>query len=224
MGKLACAPLEQACFRPHQYLAREMELPAAVYRIDEGWACRFRLLADGRRQITALFMPGDYCEPQWAFGHRPFQPIVALTSIRATSFAIRRADRSDDQRHHLGLSLAMMIERQGDWLVTLGRKTALERIAHLLSMIFERMQGSGLAYGKQCAMPLTQIDIADITGLTPVHVNRTLQSMRAADLIELQSRWLRIPSLRKLREVACLPVIAARAVALQPVGAPVHAI
>ncbi|WP_255325637.1 helix-turn-helix domain-containing protein [Sphingobium sp. 15-1] len=54
-------------------------------------------------------------------------------------------------------------------------------------------------------MPLTQMEIADMTGLTPVHVNRTLQSMRARGLVELQSNWLRIPELCALREVAALP-------------------
>ena len=66
------------------------------------------------------------------------------------------------------------------------------------------MRKSGLAYGQQCALPLTQMDIADLTGLTPVHVNRTLQSMRARGLVELQAKWLRIPNLQALRETAAL--------------------
>ncbi|HKT75478.1 MAG TPA: helix-turn-helix domain-containing protein, partial [Sphingobium sp.] len=100
--------------------------------------------------------------------------------------------------------LGDVIERQTNWLVTLGRKTALERLAHLLLELFERMRLSGLAYGQQCAMPLTQMEIADLTGLTPVHVNRTLQSMRARGLVELQSKWLRIPDLPALRNAAAL--------------------
>lgn len=97
-----------------------------------------------------------------------------------------------------------MIERQANWLVTLGRKTALERVAHLLLELFERLRRSGLTYGLQCAMPLTQMEIADMTGLTPVHVNRTLQTMRMRGLVELQSKWLRIPDLSALREAAAL--------------------
>ena len=81
---------------------------------------------------------------------------------------------------------------------------ACVRIAHLLCNIYERMDRSGLTYGRQCAMPLTQMDLADLTGLTPVHVNRTLQSMRSKGLLELQSRWLRIPDLMALRQAACL--------------------
>src|SRR3546814_19291552 len=59
-----------------------------------------------------------------------------------------------------------------------------------------------LCYGGQCAMPLTQLDLADITGLTRVHVNRTLQEMRNLGLIELRSKWLRIPDLARLRQIA----------------------
>lgn len=190
-------------FRPHQFLAREDEQPEAIFRIDEGWACRYRLLPDGRRQITGLYLPGDICEPHWALGRRPTQPIVALTNVRATLLPCAgHGILPAESLHACWNSLAELIERQTNWLVTLGRKTALERLAHLLLELFERMRASGLTYGQQCAMPLTQMEIADLTGLTPVHVNRTLQAMRARGLIELQSKWLRIPDLASLRDAA----------------------
>jgi len=191
-------------FRPHQYLAYEADTPQVVYRIEEGWACRFRLLSDGRRQITALFLPGDYCEPQWAFGAGPAQQIMTLTKVRTLNCPVS-AGTSSEQRRALLDALVTALERQTAWLVTLGRRTAMERIAHLLCEIYERMDNSGLTYSQQCAMPLTQMDIADIAGLTPVHVNRTLQTMRATGLIELQARWLRIPDLKALRQAASLP-------------------
>lgn len=192
-------------FRPHQFLAREDEASAGIYRIDEGWASRYRLLSDGRRQITALYLPGDYCEPQWALGKRPSQPVVALTIVRATRLPENTPWGFPQERQQaFWCKLGDVIERQTNWLVTLGRKTALERVAHLLLELFERMRNAGLAYGQQCAMPLTQMEIADLTGLTPVHVNRTLQAMRSRGLVELQSKWLRIPDLPTLREVASL--------------------
>ena len=203
LGQVASSALH-AHFRPHQFLIREEERPSAIFRIDEGWACRYRLLPDGRRQITALYLPGDYCDPLWALGRLPAQPVVALTHIRATRLSCTPPGAASADGQRLWRSLADMVERQGDWLVTLGRKTALERLAHLLLEIFERMRAAGLAYGQQCAMPLTQMEIADLTGLTPVHVNRTLQSMRAKGLIELQSKWLRIPDLSALRSAAAL--------------------
>ena len=195
----------QVHFRPHQFLAREDEKPAVIFQIDEGWACRYRLLSDGRRQITALYLPGDYCDPQWALGGKPSQPIVALTNVRASYFPCSPpAASGTGGPSAFWLSLSDMIERQTNWIVTLGRKTALERVAHLLLDLFERLRRSGLAYGQQCAMPLTQTEIADMTGLTPVHVNRTLQLLRARGLVELQAKWLRIPDLRALRQAAAV--------------------
>lgn len=192
-------------FRPHQFLARENEQPEALFQLQEGWACRYRLLSDGRRQITALYLPGDYCEPHWLLGKLPSQPVVALTNIRAARMPCRSPNHlAPDRQQQFWKMLGDHIERQSNWLVTLGRKTALERLAHLLVELFERMRHAGLAYGQQCAMPLTQMEIADITGLTPVHVNRTLQTMRAKGLVELQSKWLRIPDLAVLRDVAAV--------------------
>jgi len=205
MWELAVLSEEIVHFRQHQYLAREAELPEAIYRIEEGWACRFRLMSDGRRQITALFLPGELCEPQWVAGRQASQPVVALTNVRATRMdCTGQAPKSADQSFDLLNALLATVEWQAEWLVTLGRKNATERIAHLLCNIYERMDRSGLTYGRQCAMPLTQMDLADLTGLTPVHVNRTLQSMRSKGLLELQSRWLRIPDLMALRQAACL--------------------
>lgn len=194
-------------FRPHEFLARQNIAADSLFQIQEGWACRYRMLADGRRQITALYLPGDYCEPQWALGRPPSQPVVALTIVRAVKSPCRLPlGVSVDNPHGFWKSLADSCERQSSWLVTLGRKTAMERLAHLLLELFERMRQSGLAYGQQCALPLTQLDIADMTGLTPVHVNRTLQAMRAQGLVELQSRWLRIPDLTALRELAAVGI------------------
>ncbi|MEK7342272.1 MAG: Crp/Fnr family transcriptional regulator [Pseudomonadota bacterium] len=192
-------------FRPHEFIARESEQPAGLYHMLEGWACRYRTLSDGRRQITALYLPGDYCEPHWALGRMPSQPIVALTNVRAKRVPCQVPSGAlADHQPSFWKSLVDGCERQANWLVTLGRRTALERLSHLLLELFERMRQSGLAYGQQCALPLTQMDIADLTGLTPVHVNRTLQTMRTKGLVELQSKWLRIPDVAALRQAAAI--------------------
>ena len=205
MGQAAPLGDDLLYFRPHQFLARESEPPDGLFHLLEGWACRYRLLADGRRQITALYLPGDFCEPYWLLGRLPSQPVMALTNIRAVRMPCRLPSGTmTESQKQLWKSLGESCERQANWLVTLGRKTALERLAHLLLELFERMRRSGLAYGQQCALPLTQMDIADLTGLTPVHVNRTLQAMRAKGLVELQAKWLRIPDLHALRETAAL--------------------
>lgn len=189
-------------FRPNQYLVHAGETPHAYLKLVEGWACRFRLLTDGRRQITALFLPGEYCEPQWGLGQATRQSIVALTNVRAQSEPVNEGGASLPVLH----ALVAMLERQNEWVVSLGRKSATERLAELFCDLFDRMKAAGLTYGNQCAMPLTQMDIADIGGLTSVHVNRVLQGLRHHKVMELRSKWLCIQNMDALRRLALLPV------------------
>jgi len=89
---------------------------------------------------------------------------------------------------------------QREWAVNIGRRMALERVAHLLCEIFERLRTVRLLLnGDSCGLPVTQTDLADATGLSVVHLNRTLQELRAAGLIVLRERILTICDLPALR-------------------------
>lgn len=96
----------------------------------------------------------------------------------------------------------MTVAIQREWTLNLGQRTAYERLSHLMVEMFLRLQTVGLTNGNACDFPLTQVDLADATGLTAVHVNRTLQELRKDGLIELQSRRLVIPDMRALKGVA----------------------
>jgi CRP-like cAMP-binding protein len=91
---------------------------------------------------------------------------------------------------------------QREWAINLGRRSALERVAHLLCEIFDRLRPVGLVDGNCCSLPVTQTDLADATGLSVVHLNRTLQELRAAGLIVLRDRVLTIADLDLLKETA----------------------
>jgi CRP-like cAMP-binding protein len=88
---------------------------------------------------------------------------------------------------------------QREWAVNIGRRMALERVAHLLCEIVERLRTVGLLNGDSCGFPVTQMDLADATGLSVVHLNRTLQELRAAGLIVLRERILTISDLDALK-------------------------
>ena len=191
--------------KAHQPLAYEGELQHYVHRINEGWACRYKLLPDGRRQITALFLPGNYCELGWTCDAAASQHVVALTNVRTVRLPCRelrrKATANPELYEFLWSDMQASAHMQTEWIVNLGRKSALEKLSHLFCELYYRLRAAKLTCGDQCAMPLTQLELADITGLTPVHVNRTLQEMRTLGLIELRSRWLRIPELERLRQV-----------------------
>jgi CRP-like cAMP-binding protein len=91
---------------------------------------------------------------------------------------------------------------QREWTLNLGQRTAYERISHLFVELFLRLQAVGRTQGKSCDFPLTQVDIADASGLTAVHVNRTLQELRKEGLIELQGRRLTILDMNALKNAA----------------------
>lgn len=193
-------------FKRHQHLAREGEAQQTIYRLQSGWACRYKLLSQNRRQITALFLPGDYCEPHWLFSGQVRHPIIALTDLRVRSLSLHEIrDLPDTQYDNVRTVLSAILRSlnaQTDWIVSLGRKTATERLSGLLCEIFDRLRAGNQVLNDQCAMPLTQYDIADIVGLTPVHVNRVLQTLRARGLIELNARWMRLPDIEALRQLA----------------------
>lgn len=192
--------------RQHQHVTRGLERPDFLYHIQHGWAGRYRLMSDGRRQITALYLPGDICDPCWLDGGRAVQSVVALTPLQTTRISRRELESQvsldADMMKFLLRQARFAQQIQAEWLVNLGRKNAMERLAHLLCEMYCRLSMSGHVSGTSCEMPLTQLDLADLAGLTPVHVNRTLQEMRAMHLIELQSRRLTILDWAAMRRIA----------------------
>jgi len=91
---------------------------------------------------------------------------------------------------------------QREWAVSLGQRDATERMAHLFCELFLRLKTVGLTRGNSCDLPLTQPEMGEATGLSAVHVNRTLQELRASGLIVLRDRTLTIPNFEALAEVA----------------------
>jgi len=91
---------------------------------------------------------------------------------------------------------------QREWALNLGRRDALERVAHVICELFERLKVVGLVERSSFAFPITQMDMADATGLSVVHVNRTLQELRASGLITLRDRNLTIHDFQTLSNTA----------------------
>jgi CRP-like cAMP-binding protein len=172
-------------------VALEGEAVQSALIIVSGWACRSRILTDGRRQILGFLLPGDVL----GF-HRHRQPI-ATTSVNAiTSVSICDAPATDARRIGSGLAeaYAMSCALQEAYLfnhiVRLGRQTAYERLAHLMLELAERLRRAGLAIGNRFPMPLTQEYLGDTLGLTSVHINRTLQQLRREQMLEAANGYV----------------------------------
>jgi CRP-like cAMP-binding protein len=158
-----------------------------------GWACRYRALPDGRRQIFDFTLPGEL----YGMCHRP-QAVALTTAVTLTPAVIADARMITEAvkskpAHYANLEAALFSTASLDeayllnQLVRIGRQTAYERVAHLILELHQRLQSVGLAEDWTYALPLTQEILADALGLSVVHLNRTLQQLRRENLIEFKS-------------------------------------
>lgn len=129
--------------------------------------------------------------------------------LSAARFAeVRQDEMRDLLREHPKVAEALWWSTLVDeavlreWLVNVGQRSAYERMAHLFIELFYRLEVVGLAVGMAFTLPVTQEQLADTLGLTPVHINRTLQRMREEGLIELENRRLRILDMGRLCNIA----------------------
>ncbi|SDF76741.1 cAMP-binding domain of CRP or a regulatory subunit of cAMP-dependent protein kinases [Limimonas halophila] len=177
-------------------LFSENEPCTEIFQVREGWALTSRLLADGRRQVIDIFLPGDVlglfpharatmpCAAEavtpvsvWVFDHARL-----LTCLTASPRMSRHA-LSLFAGHNAALS---------EHLVNIGRRTAIERVAAFLLELFDRSQRAGLTDGPVCPCPLTQTDIGDALGLSNVHVSRTLTRLRQAGIARVANGTLHL--------------------------------
>lgn len=192
-------------FRPRDHIIREGDRPEEVHLIIEGWAARYKLLPDGSRQIVAFLLPGDFCDLHVAvLGHMDHS-IVAITRCRVAF--VPNTKMNELTSDHNGLTKALWWSTLVDeavlrsWIVN-GRRNALQKIAHLLCELHVRLKQIGLVTEGRFDLPVTQEEIADATGLTAVHTNRTLQRLRREGLIELRSQILTVLDVAALGEAA----------------------
>ncbi|TCH98125.1 Crp/Fnr family transcriptional regulator [Roseococcus sp. SYP-B2431] len=191
---------------PHEELLSQGMPPDRSYVVLQGWACHYRDLSNGRRQITALCLPGDLCLGRVSVMSRLSHSIGSLSAVTLGQLSPGAVEELLAAYPRIAQAMAWQSEVQEsiqrEWVVNLGQRGASERMAHLFCEIHWRLRLVDLVEGDSCEMPLTQADIAEIMGLSAVHVNRVLQELRSAGLIVLRGRSLRIPDLAALREAA----------------------
>ena len=205
-GALEAAAGPVRLHRPHEDLVREGESAAHIGLLLSGFAYGFRVLPDGRRQIVRYLIPGDLCDPRQLL--LPAAPHTVSTLTAANLVLFGREALLDLIAHYprLGGALCWVALQEEfiarEWLVNVGQRTAIERLAHLLCEIFTRMQIVGLTDGGRCELPLTQVELADTLALSTVHINRTLQELRRQALVSLSSGMLEIHDFATLQSVA----------------------
>jgi CRP-like cAMP-binding protein len=187
-------------------LIQEGDAPRSLYLILEGWAAHYRDMEDGRRQIVDFAVPGDLCDLNLFILDAMDHSIAAITKLRVAEISREAFHRIITTYPNITTALwwqelaSKSIHRE--WIVSMGQRSALEHVAHLLCEMFLRLESVGLTHGFCCDFPPTQTELAEATGLTAVHVNRTLQELRRNGLIELERQRLTIPDMLALQQVA----------------------
>lgn len=191
---------------PKQDLIREGDQPGPVFVVLGGWACRYKILPSGGRQITAFLIPGDCCDLHIGMLAEMDHGIQAVT--HAVVATVSRTDMDQLMATHPKISRAMYISQLVDegtlrsWIVSMGRRSSLERVAHLMCELYLRASTIGAATDHSLTLPLSQIVLADALGMTPVHINRILRQLRTTGAMELRRGSLEILDARKLVQIA----------------------
>ncbi len=188
---------------PGQDLVCEGDALPSVLIVLQGYACRYKLLPDARRQITAYLIPGDF------FGlHLPFPDRMDCSVGTLSACMVARVPHgtmSALMEEHPGIASAMRRAAFADeavlneWVVNIGRRTSYERLSHLFYELLIRHRAVGLAHRDGYDFPLTQADLGDTMALSTVHVNRTLQALRSDGLIGLERKRLDVLDVERLK-------------------------
>jgi CRP-like cAMP-binding protein/CheY-like chemotaxis protein len=178
-----------------------------LHLVRSGWLAQFRTMTDGRRHILRFLMPGDLVGLTAQFSGAAPAPAVALTEARVAAVPVAELidPHSAAALQQVCAILAMENVRADETLLSLGCLGADERLAALLLALFERAEARDLASDRGLRLPLTQQDIADALGISPVHTNRMVMKLQRAGLIRLKNEWLQILDGPGLQVVAQWP-------------------
>lgn len=184
----------------------EGEAYTDIHFLHDGWAFRTKVLPDGRRQIFGYLVPGDVIGLRSSLLTYADDTVEALTDCQISSFSLDRL--YDACRNHPRLIIALMWSAAheqsmlSEQIMRIGRRNALERVAHFFLELLRRLQLVDEAGRRSYVLPLTQELIADTLGLSIVHVNRTLRKLRQRGLVDIENGRLVIHNLRELVAVA----------------------
>lgn len=205
------AALESATSRPRRYVARqdlirEGDEPGPVFVMLDGWGCRYKILPSGTRQIMAFLMPGDTCDLHIKLLAEMDHSIQTITA--ASVATIVQSDMQAMMREHPNIARAMYIAQLVDegimraWIVSMGRRSSTERVAHLICELYLRARNLGLTSGEAFDLPLSQVVLADALGMTAVHINRVFKELRLTGAMELKRGSVTILDPGKLVQIA----------------------
>jgi CRP/FNR family transcriptional regulator len=179
---------------------------AHLYTILSGWAFRYKMLPDGRRQILNYAMPSDFIGLQGSVNDEMQHSVEALTDVLLCVFPREKLWSLFTDYPALAFDVTWLAAREeqilDENLLSVGRRTAMERLAYLLLTIFDRAAEIGLTKGNSIQFPFTQQHVADTLGLSLVHTNKTLQRLAATKTMRWKDRKFEVIDREALTKIA----------------------
>lgn len=189
-------PLTLREYQPGHEIVRERDRPGQACILLSGICCRFKIIGDGARQINSFHIPGDMPDLQSLLLHQMDHGLLTLTRVKIALVPHPTLLQLIAAHPRLGLLLWRDTLIDGsifrEWMCSIGRRSARVRVAHLICELFLRYRNVGLVEDMTMPFHLTQTNIGDAQGLSVVHVNRVVKSLKRDGLVSLSSRRLTI--------------------------------
>jgi CRP-like cAMP-binding protein len=187
-------------------LIREGDRPGPVFVMLDGWACRYKILPNGLRQILGYLMPGDSCDLHVGLLAEMDHCIQTITP--ATYATIERQEMDALLTEHPSIAKAIYIAQLVDegtmraWITSMGRRASIERVSHLMCELYIRARNIGLTSEATFVLPLSQLLLADSLGMTPVHLNRVLKALKQRKAFRLTRGSVELTDIATLIQIA----------------------
>lgn len=197
-------PVQIMTLKPDQDIVRIGDRPSQSCLILKGFTCVYKLTSEGKRQIMSLHFPGDI--PDLQSLHLKVMDISIASISPCTVGFVQHEDLRRICERYPSLAAAFWRETLVDasiyreWLLNIGQRGAYPRVAHLICEFLMRLNAVGLVENGTFDLPITQAELADTIGITPVHMNRVLQALRANGLIRTKRNQMTVPDWEKLKE------------------------
>lgn len=181
----------------------EGDVPAYVHLVTGGLACRHKILKNGRKQIVGFLVPGDFCDLNVLLLRKMDYAIAAISPVSVVR--LPRAEMLELLRFP-GIARAMWLATLVDeavlrgWVANVGGRSAERRLAHLFCEMHLRLTAVGLSDTLEYDLPLTQGDLGHALGISSVHVNRSLQSLK--EIVIFKGKRITIKDMSRLKKLA----------------------
>jgi CRP-like cAMP-binding protein len=201
---LLALPHRVKSVEPHHYIVREREKATHSCLMVSGFSIRHKIVVGGARQIVAIHMKADMVDLQNSMLGTADHSVQMLTAGEVALIPREAIQQLALDRPRIGMAMWKDTLVDGsifrEWIANVGRRNAQTRLSHLLCEFALRLKLAGLGEQTNYELPMTQEQLADSVGLTPVHVNRTLQALERANLISRTNRAVTIGDWQRLAD------------------------